>query len=515
MDTNIDNEENDGQQQADEQELLLKLISILEWKVTYPAQTIERIDHLVVEFLEGLDRQLQSDSEDEDEDDRDRVRRQALTKKERIAAGLDRQLKSEDEVGDEGWDEDDRDRDQAFTEEERIAADAATAGRSRLMLLKLISIAERKVTHTAHTTERIDGLVDYFLENLEGDVCDMFCSNDLDSSRDTEAEVEAIVRVFPNILSETVAVQIRGELCRFYPIQFLAFTVDDKDGIWVINEKTVSFVPIVARLAIEFGSFEEEERGGLLLFNVDYFFECDSKCSVDSVLQGLTNSVTHSDPSKASDQHHNEFVDGKYLLVMEQLRQNGLLKKGDIQTYGLLNELCIQDVTAEKRLQFLVEWDPTVLTHTNTLRCIPLHIVAMYSIVRFRLVFEYGIRYYPHKKGICLLFRKDDDDDTPFQLACGKFGYKEVMKGIEDTLARYSDTPINISEALVMSAIDEDIHLDCVYFLLRREPDVLVKLLSPSSSLSSTLAAGAVVAVGTNGNDINNNNGDSKKRKRT
>jgi hypothetical protein len=107
-------------------------------------------------------------------------------------------------------------------------------------------------------------------------------------------------------------------------------------------------------------------------------------------------------------------------------------------------------------------------------------------------------------------------------MACGKSSHEQVMKVIEDTLVRYSDTPINISEALVLAAIDEDIHLDCVYFLLRREPGVLEKLLSPSSSsslssslssLSSTLAAGAVTAVGTNGNDINNN-GDSKKRKR-
>ena len=171
--------------------LLLKLISILERKVTYPAQTIERIDHLVEEFLEGLDRQLQSDSEDEDEDENDR----------------------------------DRDRERAIAEELRIAAAAAaaTAERSRLMLLKLISIVERRVTYpAAHTMDRIDDLVDEFLEDLKEDVYGMLCSNDLDSSRDTEAEVEAIVRVFPNILSETVAVQIRGELCRFYPIQFLS-----------------------------------------------------------------------------------------------------------------------------------------------------------------------------------------------------------------------------------------------------------------------------------------------------
>ena len=49
------------------------------------------------------------------------------------------------------------------------------------------------------------------------------------------------------------------------------------------------------------------------------------------------------------------------------------------------------------------------------------------------------------------------------------------MKVVEDILIRYSDTPINITEALITAAIDEDIHLNCVYFLLRREPDIVMK----------------------------------------
>jgi len=39
------------------------------------------------------------------------------------------------------------------------------------------------------------------------------------------------------------------------------------------------------------------------------------------------------------------------------------------------------------------------------------------------------------------------------------------------------EAPIHITEALVIAAIDENIHWDCAYFLLRREPDVLQKLL--------------------------------------
>jgi len=54
------------------------------------------------------------------------------------------------------------------------------------------------------------------------------------------------------------------------------------------------------------------------------------------------------------------------------------------------------------------------------------------------------------------------------------------MNVVEDTLTCYHSegTPLHIIEALMVAAADENIHLDCSYFLLRREPDVLVRLLS-------------------------------------
>merc|ERR1712238_614813 len=51
---------------------------------------------------------------------------------------------------------------------------------------------------------------------------------------------------------------------------------------------------------------------------------------------------------------------------------------------------------------------------------------------------------------------------------------------VEEILTRnHSEgTPLNIVEALMMAAADENTHLDCSYFLLRREPHVWVRLLS-------------------------------------
>ena len=75
------------------------------------------------------------------------------------------------------------------------------------------------------------------------------------------------------------------------------------------------------------------------------------------------------------------------------------------------------------------------------------------------------------------------------------------MKIVEETLARFPDTPLNVIDALLSAAIDENSHLDGVYFLLRREPDVLVKLLSQSQSQTSATSTAAASK-----NNSNNNN---------
>ena len=93
------------------------------------------------------------------------------------------------------------------------------------------------------------------------------------------------------------------------------------------------------------------------------------------------------------------------------------------------------------------------------------------------------IRYYPNKTGIVLLFQKDAVSDTPFQLLCNRHPpqqHEELRGMVEDTFTRYGNiTPTNVMNALLSSATEENIHLDCVYTLLRRNPvAVLRELLS-------------------------------------
>ena len=383
----------------------------------------------------------------------------------------------------------------------------------------VISAIQRKRELPLRTREKIDLLVGHFFEHLEADIhCMLFSKYNaaieevqfeeedeyygLDSSRDTEEEVEAAIRLFPRVLSTIWPIR-HGDYeyrdddyeNRKHPIQLLAFS--RITATLECNTKAASFIPIVARLAIEFGSFEEDKRGGLLCEDTDG----------DNVLHLLMLSE-HTPPDRHNLQH--QIIDLTFSNVLWRLRRRGLLKKEDIQRYGLLNKLCCHSFFAKNRFQFLAKWDRNALTHTDEDGSLPLyHVVHNTSIQGFKKVFDYGIRYYPKKKGINLLFRKNNLNKTSFQRACERFGYEEVMKIVDDTLTSYADTkPINTEEALLSAAIDENIHLDSVYFLLRRQPDVLAKLLSSHSS--STVS----VVTSTNNDNNNNNNRDSPSKRK-
>jgi hypothetical protein len=89
----------------------------------------------------------------------------------------------------------------------------------------------------------------------------------------------------------------------------------------ICNVKAVYFVPLLARPAIQFGLFEEQERGGLLCQDNMY----------KNVLQDLVNSDT-----VLNNCEHHEHVSSKYLQVLIQLRKMVPFKKEDSQINTLL-----------------------------------------------------------------------------------------------------------------------------------------------------------------------------------
>ncbi|OEU10309.1 hypothetical protein FRACYDRAFT_247264 [Fragilariopsis cylindrus CCMP1102] len=390
-------------------------------------------------------------------------------------------------------DEDQLEADAAAT----AAADAAEAEAAEQRHLKIMSVLQQKKKLPLETRNEIDGLIEEFLVKVKSNIQSVICSNELenyhglDSDRDTDQEVETAIRLFPKVLATKKSILWHDDYDErieyYYPVQLLIFSHSGGERGSQLGVKELGV----------FGVMFGEQFGGELLIKDN---------GGDNILQNLMSR----DQTRPHSLKYHETVDSKYLQVLVQLRKMGVFKKEDIQRYDLLDGLCgYHNCFPDMRFRFLVEWDPSSLIWTgrSSLNWLPLHHAAYKSSIRgFRSVFEAGIKYFPNKKGISLLFHRNGY--TPFQMACRRFGYKEVMKVVEETLIRYSDTSINTTEALITAAIDEDIHLDCAYFLLRREPDILHKL------LLSTQAAVMAMTIDSSTNEATSDKCDPEKRKR-
>ena len=146
------------------------------------------------------------------------------------------------------------------------AAAVTNPAQNRKKLKKKLEIVKRKSEFPVKIREAIEDAIEEspqsFLRTIESKLLDLLWDNfkawpidatkGLNCDRDTEAEVEVAIRFFPNVLSYD---RYHGG---YYPIyaQFRNFGGDE-------NLKAASFIPLFAKLGIELGQFEEEERGGL------------------------------------------------------------------------------------------------------------------------------------------------------------------------------------------------------------------------------------------------------------
>ena len=413
---------------------------------------------------------------------------------------------NEDEDDEDDDDEDDNDDDfmDDPTEKTRICQEAMTILLNRLQFPS--PQRDRSIVRFAQQ----------FIANVKEDIyetlTDMRLVEDgydgFDSEKDTEEEVETAIRSCPEVLTRRDEHSI-GRL----PIQCLTLMHGD-NNLLVCNVNAVSFVPLVAKLAIEFNSFEEHERGGLLIPDED-------GRGGNTVLHDLTHS---SDPSV--DDHQHERVDTSFLAVLVRLRHDRLFTKNDIQQHQLVHELCKNKIFANQRFRFLTEIDPASLLQTDENGLLPLH-WATYAIHKFRPVCDAVFRYYPKWKGIQLLHQKETvHAQTPFQLASHYFGHTAALTIVDETLARYSETVLpDIPKALILAASEERIHVECVYFLLKRQPDIMIStrtlqqhydrppgsVLASSSSSSSTNSSSRRTSRNTNNRIVRRS---TRKRKR-
>ena len=317
-----------------------------------------------------------------------------------------------------------------------------------------------------------------FINNVKEDIHKMLTDtrteemgyDGLDSERDTEEEVAIAIRSCPEVLTQ------RDERFGFYPISCLTCMMRrhnrNEDRKIVRNVKAISFVHLFVQLAIEFNSFPNEERGGLL---IEYEGDRTGIC-------GLVVS-SHS----SCDEEYQQHVDSTFLAVLIRLRRSGYLVENDIQQYNLVNTICLRKQFSVRRFRFLIEWDPSALLQTDEDGSfLPLHWVAD-NLQAFQVVLDSLFRYYPRWRGINALFQKDIDGDTPFQLACESLPRTKVMEVVEEILARYTTTnglvntttttTNNNGNAIILAASEDTMSLDGLYFLIRRQPDTMLSML--------------------------------------
>jgi hypothetical protein len=117
--------------------------------------------------------------------------------------------------------------------------------------------------------------------------------------------------------------------------------------------------------------------------------------------------------------------------------------------------------------------------------------LSMFNVIKletkwlFVTAFELWIQHRPMNFGF--LFYTDNSGHTPFAMACEKFGNEEVTKVVEDTLSakrNYTEDK-KILECLISLAVDETVHLDGVFFILRRDPSIMARALSGGKNAAS------------------------------
>eukprot|EP00536_Pseudo-nitzschia_multiseries_P001313 jgi/Psemu1/250426/estExt_Genewise1Plus.C_160140 len=335
-------------------------------------------------------------------------------------------------------------------------------------------LVQKKIDESA---EKILELIESFLRGVEYSVLHLLCDNcgELESDRDSEYSIEFAIRCFPRVLSTKF--KLGRSFSTYYAIMLHAqpeFTRGSR------NANCISLVPLLARLGHELGQFEKNERGGLFLKDM---------WSGNNVLQMLA--ATNLSHHTFYYSEHHQMVDDLYLDAIKKLRAMGLLKKEDVRENVMLHRMCNYLVLPRKRFIYLVDWDPAALSQPDAHGRIPLHYWANTSTILglddFRIVLKAGLRHFPNKEGISFLFQKDNKGSTPFQLACkpslfhldskDKRTVKEVTEGIDHLVH---------PETFLFACENERVHVDGVYFLLRRQPQLLLSGAKTECSVLST-----------------------------
>eukprot|EP00531_Pseudo-nitzschia_arenysensis_P006916 CAMPEP_0116138186 /NCGR_PEP_ID=MMETSP0329-20121206/12652_1 /TAXON_ID=697910 /ORGANISM="Pseudo-nitzschia arenysensis, Strain B593" /LENGTH=465 /DNA_ID=CAMNT_0003633161 /DNA_START=240 /DNA_END=1637 /DNA_ORIENTATION=+ len=301
-------------------------------------------------------------------------------------------------------------------------------------------------------------------------------------------EIELLLRFFPQVMQEKRPLE--GEWAQT-PIQ--AATT---------NIKSLPFVPIMAELGKEFRMFPENERGGIWNAYESWEYEPWEETALSHI---VTNKVILKNEPNPTDDFYRQ-IDSVSLAVLVRLKEKGFLKKLDIwECVKIL--LNVTPVRTKQRLQFFIKWDPTILRtykHQGVEEiyralCNSLLEVCVWNcylyhnldgmLERFTTLLEFGLRYYPDQIGF--LFHKDNlfhpGPKPAFPTACNMLGKEAVVRLVNDCISKHIRGRGEIfRNLLVTAATKEEILLDGVYLLVRRDPVELISFLSKDTASKST-----------------------------
>ena len=244
-----------------------------------------------------------------------------------------------------------------------------------------------------------------------------------------------------------------------------------------------------------------------------------------------------------SNNRDNNNVDECFYTVIEKLRMCNHFRKEDIRRYGMVEIIsCNEGCWNERIFCYLVKWDPTTLAvpinpNFGDTR-LPIHIHSTPNIDEvylneFRVKFREGMKYYPHRFGFFftdvtynrsksgetdideqdVTITNDDGTQTvyltesPFRAKANHMGRDVVVQTVIDCIDQYCDNTTDIgskqtscdstkSSLLLSSVINDDVHLDCLYILLRHDPSAMLLMLEQRLRVGSSDHPGKPAIVG-------------------
>jgi len=284
------------------------------------------------------------------------------------------------------------------------------------------------------------------------------------SDIDTEEEVELAIRFFPQILTRKLHTSPLSSLNDCYPVYML-----------LMCSKALAFIPLLAELGRELGKFEEEERYGLTCFMKNI------------IVHLVAQDISRDDP----DQEH---LDETIASILTRLKEKRFIHSSDIYNHELVFMLLnrsrrYKKLRTKRRLRFLINLDPSILEECGRgFGLLRLHLLMVRfprtlcdALQKYEMMIELGMAHYPKELGF--LFHP-----LSYRLACDIFGGETIAEIAETALAKYqsqnnnnssgssssSETKHTLQTLLFAAATNDEISLEGLYTLVRRDPIALM-----------------------------------------